>query len=122
MGWQDLRALRAAVRHGSITAAAAVLDRTRPALSRRIARLERQLGTPLLVRTPRSCVPTDAGRLLVDSAAHPGLGHLVGPGVLMPGDDYAVVRPSDAPLGRCRPSHTSTAGESTDRQHRPLRH
>ncbi|GHJ16094.1 helix-turn-helix domain-containing protein [Micromonospora sp. AKA38] len=80
MGWQDLRALRAAVRHGSITAAAAVLDRTRPALSRRIARLERQLGTPLLVRTPRSCVPTDAGRLLVDSAAHPGLGHLVGPG------------------------------------------
>ncbi|MGC4891602.1 LysR family transcriptional regulator [Micromonospora sp. DT227] len=102
MEWQDLRALRAAVRHGSITAAAAALDRTRPALSRRITRLERQLGTPLLVRTPRSCVPTDAGRRLVDaaaraaaswaaavgqarevagrhggSAAHPGLGHLV---------------------------------------------
>ncbi|WP_431937505.1 LysR family transcriptional regulator [Micromonospora sp. RP3T] len=69
MDWQDLRALRAAVRHGSITAAAAALGRTRPALSRRIARLERQVGTPLLVRTPRSCVPTDAGRLLVDAAA-----------------------------------------------------
>ncbi|MCI4066775.1 LysR family transcriptional regulator [Micromonospora sp. R77] len=69
MEWQDLRAVRAAVRHGSVTAAAAALDRTRPALSRRIARLERQLGTPLLVRTPRRCEPTDAGRIVADAAA-----------------------------------------------------
>ncbi|WP_343447722.1 LysR family transcriptional regulator [Micromonospora schwarzwaldensis] len=42
-----------------MTAAADALGRTRPALSRRISRLERHLGTPLLLRTPRRCVPTD---------------------------------------------------------------
>ncbi|MFC4149909.1 LysR family transcriptional regulator [Micromonospora mangrovi] len=69
MEWQDLHAVRAAARYGSVTAAAAALDRTRPALSRRIARLERRLGTPLLVRTPNHCEPTPAGQVLLAAAA-----------------------------------------------------
>jgi DNA-binding transcriptional LysR family regulator len=64
--WEDLRAFRAVVEHGSFTAAAEALRIARPGLSRRVARLERQLGAPLFVRTTRRVELTDAGRALLD--------------------------------------------------------
>jgi DNA-binding transcriptional LysR family regulator len=56
--------LRAVASHGSLSAAAHALHLTQPAVSRQIAVLERQLGTPLLRRTSRGAVLTEAGRLL----------------------------------------------------------
>ncbi len=60
-----LRVLCEVARHGSISAAAAALGYTQPAVSRQIATLEAELGTTLLRRVPAGAVPTDAGRLLV---------------------------------------------------------
>ncbi len=68
MEWEDVVALRAVGEHGSVTAAAVSLRVARPALSRRIARLEGMVGTPLLVRRARTVALTDAGRLLVEGA------------------------------------------------------
>jgi DNA-binding transcriptional LysR family regulator len=59
-----LATLRAVAAHGSLSAAAHALHLTQPAVSRQIAVLERQLGTPLLRRTSRGVVLTEAGRLL----------------------------------------------------------
>jgi DNA-binding transcriptional LysR family regulator len=63
-----LATLRAVVRHGSFSAAGQALGLTQPAVSRQIALLERQAGTPLLRRTPGGVVATEAGRLLVGHA------------------------------------------------------
>ena len=49
------------VRHGSLAAAAGELGMSVPALSRRIALLEAELGTRLFERVPRGLVLTDAG-------------------------------------------------------------
>jgi DNA-binding transcriptional LysR family regulator len=68
MDWEDLQVFRAVAYHGSLTAAADALQLTRPALSRRVARLERRLGAVLLVRTPRRCELTAAGQKLLDAA------------------------------------------------------
>jgi LysR family nitrogen assimilation transcriptional regulator len=46
---------------GSFTKAAVVLDIAQPALSRQIRELESELGVPLLVRTGRGALLTDAG-------------------------------------------------------------
>lgn len=46
---------------GSFTRAAAALDLAQPALSRQIAELEAEVGVPLLARTGRGAVPTEAG-------------------------------------------------------------
>jgi DNA-binding transcriptional LysR family regulator len=59
-----LRAFEATVRLGSMSAAAAELGVTHGAVSRHIRELEAQFGVPLLVRLPKSVVPTPAGSQL----------------------------------------------------------
>ncbi|MBA9005774.1 MULTISPECIES: LysR family transcriptional regulator [Thermomonospora] len=60
------RILREVARRGSMTAAAQALAYTQPAVSHHIARLERELGTPLVVRHGRGVRLTEAGRILVE--------------------------------------------------------
>jgi DNA-binding transcriptional LysR family regulator len=67
---RDLPALAdfaAVARLEHVTRAAEVLGVPQPTLSRRIARLERALGTPLLVRHGRRVEVTRAGRTLADA-------------------------------------------------------
>ncbi|GAA2725837.1 LysR family transcriptional regulator [Actinocorallia aurantiaca] len=59
-----LRLLVTVARTGSFTAAAAELNYTQSAVSRRIATLEREAGGPLLERLPRGVRLTPAGRVL----------------------------------------------------------
>ena len=49
---------------GSITRASRILNIAQPALSQQIAALETLFGKPLLVRSKRGVVPTDAGKVL----------------------------------------------------------
>ena len=42
---------------------------SQPSLSQQVAKLERTVGQPLLVRLGRGVVPTDAGRILAERAA-----------------------------------------------------
>jgi DNA-binding transcriptional LysR family regulator len=60
--------LRTVVELRSFSAAAAVLHLTQPGVSRQVALLERQLGTPLVVRTRGRLEPTPAGALLLEHA------------------------------------------------------
>lgn len=62
----QLAAFAAVARTGSFTRAAAALHLSQPALSRRIAALEEQLETTLLVRGRAGASLTEAGRRLVD--------------------------------------------------------
>src|SRR5438128_4192425 len=61
-----LRTFVEVARQGSFSKAARMLFLTQPSVSRQVASLERELKTPLIRRTPRGLVLTDAGRLLVD--------------------------------------------------------
>jgi DNA-binding transcriptional LysR family regulator len=54
---------------GSFSAAARRLSLTQPAVSRQVALLEAQLGTPLVRRTRQGVTATEAGRLLAAHAA-----------------------------------------------------
>ncbi|SNR80789.1 LysR family transcriptional regulator [Actinomadura mexicana] len=60
------RILREVARLGSMTAAARSLAYTQPAVSHHIARLEAEVGTPLVVRHGRGVRLTEAGRVLVE--------------------------------------------------------
>jgi DNA-binding transcriptional LysR family regulator len=60
------RILREVARLGSMTAAAKALSYTQPAVSHHIARLEAEVGTPLVVRHGRGVRLTEAGRILVE--------------------------------------------------------
>jgi DNA-binding transcriptional LysR family regulator len=67
----DLRAvdtLREVAARGSFSAAAKALHFTQPAVSRRIAQLERQVGMPLLIRSRQGVHLTPAGKLVVEHA------------------------------------------------------
>lgn len=63
-----LRVLVAVAREGSITAAAEALHYAQPSVSHQLAKLEAEVGVPLLQRMGRGIRLTDAGRLLVDRA------------------------------------------------------
>jgi DNA-binding transcriptional LysR family regulator len=63
-----LLTLRAVVRAGSISAGARELGWTQPAVSQQLAGLEREAGTPLLVRGPTGVVPTEAGDVVLRHA------------------------------------------------------
>ncbi|MET8462272.1 LysR family transcriptional regulator [Micromonospora zamorensis] len=63
-----LQVFRAVAEHGSITAAARSLRYTQSAVSRQIAALEAETGSPLLDRLPRGVVLTEQGRCLLGHA------------------------------------------------------
>lgn len=63
-----LRILREVAARGTITAAAEALYLTPPAVSAQLAKLESELGVPLLIRTGRSITLSDAGKRLVEHA------------------------------------------------------
>jgi LysR family glycine cleavage system transcriptional activator len=62
-----LRALEAAARLGSFTAAAEELGVTQGAISQHVKALEEQMGRPLFLRLSRGVVPTAEGRLAVEA-------------------------------------------------------
>lgn len=64
----DLRLMRAIADGGSITAAAAAIGYSQPAVSQHIKRLELRVGMPLVERIGRRARLTDAGRLLARHA------------------------------------------------------
>jgi DNA-binding transcriptional LysR family regulator len=65
---QALVVLREVARCGSFGRAAQALTCTPPAVSQRIAALEREYGVRLFERLPRGVAPTPAGRLLLSHA------------------------------------------------------
>jgi DNA-binding transcriptional LysR family regulator len=65
LDYKDLEVLAVVVDEGSIRSAALRLDVSEPSISRRLSRLERSLGVPLLERSTRGVVPTSAGRMLL---------------------------------------------------------
>src|ERR1700761_4806346 len=60
----DLSLFAGIVKHGSMSAAGRALNMPKATLSRRLAALERELGTKLIRRSTRAHVLTDAGRRL----------------------------------------------------------
>ncbi|MBU2696890.1 LysR family transcriptional regulator [Pimelobacter sp. 30-1] len=64
-GW---RTYLAVCRLGSLSAAAAELGYTQSAVSRQLATLEREIGTPLVERRARGVVPTPAGETFAQHA------------------------------------------------------
>ncbi|RKT87978.1 DNA-binding transcriptional regulator, LysR family [Saccharopolyspora antimicrobica] len=65
---ESLRLLVGVAELGSIGAAAAELQVSQPSASKRLSRLERQLGLPLLQRTRQGCTLTPAGTMVCDWA------------------------------------------------------
>ena len=63
-----LETFREVASRGSFSAAADALSFTQPAVSQHIARLEKQLGTKLLVREPRGLSLTEAGTAMLQHA------------------------------------------------------
>jgi DNA-binding transcriptional LysR family regulator len=63
-----LRVIKAIGDEGSITAAAASLGYSQPALSQQMKRLEQRLGVPVIERVGRSVRLTEAGRVLARHA------------------------------------------------------
>src|SRR5438309_903148 len=68
LGLPHLKLVRAIVREGGITKAAARLHLTQPALSHQLKDAEERLGTRLFLRQGRRLVPTAAGERLVRAA------------------------------------------------------
>lgn len=71
----DVRYFLEVARLGSMGRAAESLGLSQPALSKAMARLERQAGTPLLARTTRGVTLTDAGQAF-HARASTAAGHL----------------------------------------------
>ena len=68
MQLQDLQAFLHVAENRSFTTAAARLDVPTSTLSRRVARLEKQLGVQLLHRTTRDVSPTHTGLVILERA------------------------------------------------------
>ena len=68
LDYRRLEILEAVARHGSISKAARALYLSQPALSRQIAVLEDEAGTPLLHRSRDGVEPTAAGQVLIHLA------------------------------------------------------
>ena len=66
---RHFRLVAAIAQTGSVTRAGETLHLTQSALSHQLRDIESRLGTRLLHRVGRRMVPTDAGRLLVETAA-----------------------------------------------------
>ena len=65
-----LRTLLALVEHGSMGKTAVAVNKTQPAISHQILRLERIVGQKLLTRGRNGIQLTPSGQLLVTYAAH----------------------------------------------------
>ena len=65
---RELRVVKAIADEGSITAAAAALGYSQPAVSQMLRRLEQRLGAALIERAGRTVRLTDAGRVLARHA------------------------------------------------------
>ena len=65
---RTLECLIAIVDHGSVSAAAAALNMSHPALSYQIAALEKELGVPVVERMRRGVRVTAAGRASAEQA------------------------------------------------------
>ncbi|MEV0809794.1 LysR family transcriptional regulator [Micromonospora sp. NPDC050200] len=65
---EDLRVFMAVARSGSFRSAASQMFTSQPTMSRSIARLEGQLGVPLLERGPRGVQVTTHGEVLLSAA------------------------------------------------------
>ncbi|TFC88718.1 LysR family transcriptional regulator [Cryobacterium sp. TmT2-59] len=65
---QSLRVVGAIAAHGSITAAAAALGYSQPAVSQHLKRLEQRIGMAVIERVGRGVRLTEAGRLLARHA------------------------------------------------------
>lgn len=74
-GFSGLTAFYAAARHGTLTAAAQELNVSQPAVSRRIASLEADLGCDLFDRSHKPARITQAGKDLLQ-ALHSGFGQI----------------------------------------------
>ena len=68
MDLHDLRDFLAVAQEGHIGRAAARLHLSRPPLTRHIQALEKKIGVPLFVRTPKGVTLTEAGRTLLEEA------------------------------------------------------
>lgn len=68
MTLEDLKIFVSVCEAGSLSAVARQLDRTQSSVSQHIARLETELGVPLLDRQARGVEPTEAGRILRELA------------------------------------------------------
>lgn len=68
MTFDDLKVFVAACESGNLSAVARDLGCTQPAVSQHIARLEKELDTHLLERSPTGVTPTPAGTALRESA------------------------------------------------------
>jgi DNA-binding transcriptional LysR family regulator len=66
--WTLVRSFLAVLDAGSLMGAARQLQAQQPTLSRHVAELELQLGTPLFERTGRGVVPTAAALAIADAA------------------------------------------------------
>ena len=69
MTLDQLHAFVAVIREGTITAAAASLHKSQPAISKLVRNLESELGVTLLDRTHHSATPTEEGRAFFERAA-----------------------------------------------------
>jgi DNA-binding transcriptional LysR family regulator len=65
---QQLRCIVAVADHESFTRAAQSLHITQPTLSSSIAKLEKELGLQIFVRTPKGAEPTPAGNTVITAA------------------------------------------------------
>ena len=61
----DIAAIRAIAREGSLSRASHVLNTSQPTLSKRLARLEDRLGARIFLRSGRGAELTDVGRFLL---------------------------------------------------------
>ncbi|MBS7700739.1 MULTISPECIES: LysR family transcriptional regulator [unclassified Chelatococcus] len=68
LSWSDLQFFLVAARSGSAAEAARRLNIDQATVSRRVRRLEAQLGQPLLVRGPQGHALTQAGEALLARA------------------------------------------------------
>jgi len=66
--WALVKSFLAVLDAGSLTGAARSLSAQQPTLSRHVAELEAQLGTPLFERTGRGVVPTAAALAIAEAA------------------------------------------------------
>jgi DNA-binding transcriptional LysR family regulator len=68
IGTNRLRVIQQVARNGSLAAAARALSYTQPAVAHHVAELEREVGTPLVVRHGRGVRLTEAGEALAGHA------------------------------------------------------